>query len=769
MRQFDNLDSYSDNDGNILIGKAVFFDNSGVEAEVYDADNNSLGSTIFTDNTGKFSSQVFLGDKDYRVRFYKYVGETSMNEDVDDYYAWEYQYDVLNKYMTVKVEVDTTGGIQSISTMESLKKMNPQDIAVIDGNRVVNLLGYYSVGDKPMVTYRWDENSLLADNDGSVIKVAGISRGRWILIVGFDYLDVKHFGVFPHDGLVSDMQSKLRIDRAQAYASSVGLKLFFDGSDLACYYDVSGLSLNGISASKKSRFFANGGTNTNLTDVDSVYVYSDIDHNGTVNVSGRVLRTSFNVSNSSSVILMPTERLYMDTDYSNAVGIKDVDVFVEVNQTQNGNYDSCVFHGEGKFSGYQARRIFTNCEITQGMIESFGDNFWTFNDCKSDESKWEDIDLYIDFCIRNKSYDIDLRWRESSYNNSFTFSHDCVIRKANINCKAVFLGNVDIKENSKLVNVSFGNSICEKLAIRDSEVSFENSENKYLAMEVSIDNSTISNGILRVEKGFIKNSHVYCNLSICRDYDKVVSFRLTNNYIHAIVPEISWKTIDEAFGDSHTFVNQLYVENNEYIGTKRAVLTFDNSKFERTQGFYRVTKNTNVLGYSDSEEMYVVGTTGVRELIHEVDGIRVGDTSDLSVLGMYFEFVRSSENENGGRVILRGLQNKFFSFGETNNTVNKAYGVETSFSAVRTGKMFYRGSETSVTEEINFSAGNYIVPGESFNNLNVSAALSEYCPNMPDYDSVKGTVERAYKMYFCNGNYSIRIFSSDYLVENYVS
>jgi hypothetical protein len=57
---------------------------------------------------------------------------------------------------------------------------------------MIILLGYYNIGDKPLVSYKWDSASTLSDNGGNIIKITAITTGRWIGT--FSDANVKDFG-----------------------------------------------------------------------------------------------------------------------------------------------------------------------------------------------------------------------------------------------------------------------------------------------------------------------------------------------------------------------------------------------------------------------------------------------------------------------------------------------------------------------------------------------------------------------------------------------
>lgn len=82
--------------------------------------------------------------------------------------------------------------IVKIDTIFDLRSTN----AYYEG-QVVELLGYYSTGDKPSIKYKFTvlNHDTLIDDGGSIIKT---NRGSWIAQFG-DEIDISHFGCYPDD------------------------------------------------------------------------------------------------------------------------------------------------------------------------------------------------------------------------------------------------------------------------------------------------------------------------------------------------------------------------------------------------------------------------------------------------------------------------------------------------------------------------------------------------------------------------------------------
>lgn len=472
MRQFDNYNSYLDNLGLPLVGRVIFCDAQGVECNVTDSNGKVLGSTVFTTSSGRLSKQVFLYNHDYIVKFEKYVGSTSMNDDVEDD-SWELQYEAKNLYGIVDINVNTVG-IQGVKSIEDLRRLDPVSVESDYGSRIVNLLGYNDVGDKPSVSYYWDAECTVDDNDGSVIQYNGISgKGRWVIVDDLTYIDVRHFGAFPTDTPRVSMSQRMDIQNAFLYAQEMGKELYFHADDNGAYYDISGLNINGVSTSKLARLYCINGAESSVSCSGDAYFYGNIEDgvNGTIHVYGKSLKTSFDVAStdeysgdvSGSIKLYPSESLVFDTDYPTNpnVGFRSIDVVLETNQSHGMTLTDCRIIGNGKI--VDGICSFDNCNIRESMFDS-GYNYMdycNFKNCKCSRGDWStdekyeafitasgdetatnDLKVFGDMYARGKSF----FWEQGTFEKGLNVK--CVGEsKFEVDGKSEFDGQADFKGN----------------------------------------------------------------------------------------------------------------------------------------------------------------------------------------------------------------------------------------------------------------------------------------------------------------------------------
>jgi len=110
-------------------------------------------------------------------------------------------------------------GITSIVNISELKLRKGTSESVVE------VLGYYTVGDGGGGVFYWDDNSVLSDNGGTIFQVSNVTTGRWIRI--FDmFINVRWFGA-KVDGTTID---NIPINNSILYANSIGGRnVYFPG------------------------------------------------------------------------------------------------------------------------------------------------------------------------------------------------------------------------------------------------------------------------------------------------------------------------------------------------------------------------------------------------------------------------------------------------------------------------------------------------------------------------------------------------------------
>ena len=444
MRQLTAFASYFDNLGALLNGRARFYNSDGSPAVVYAWDNSTQrfienGSIVFTNSSGQLEPQVFLGNHDYLIVFDKYVGNGRMTED-DDSESWEEQGSAIDKYNTIGIEL-SGGAIRAVSTIADLRQTPG-----LDAFEVIELMGYYESGDKPIIYYKWNPFISGDDNGGSIIKVDDVAAGRWELVSCPEYLDVRHFGAFPMQGIEENADQRYNLTNAYTYAHSQGCGVYFWADDTHAYYDISGANLIKVDSHPLARLFCvENISGTSISDIKEVHLvgqeYGEL-ATGEITLQGEVVRTSWG-EETDWVVFDPSVKLIMDAGISTSTRVWE-GIEVEILAYTSGCvFTDCLITSNGKIN--QSVTI-TNCEIKQ---EWFADDY-NWGNLTSYQNNvrfqnFKDANVYI--IVKNKQNEVDYGDLEGKTISSIVLLADCALENA------VF-STVALQGSSNLKNVA---------------------------------------------------------------------------------------------------------------------------------------------------------------------------------------------------------------------------------------------------------------------------------------------------------------------------
>lgn len=444
MRQLTAYASYLDNLGAPLVGRARFYNMDGSPAVVYAWDNSTQGfiengNIVFTNSSGQLEPQVFLGNHDYQVVFDKYIGAGTMSED-DDSESWEEQGSAIDKYNTIGIEL-TGGAIRAVSTIADLRQTQG-----LDTYEVIELMGYYDSGDKPIVYYKWNPYISAPDNGGSIIKVVDVAAGRWELVSCPEYLDVRHFGAFPMQGIEENADQRYDLTNAYTYAHSQGCGVYFWADATNAYYDISGANLIKVDSHPLARLFCvDNIAGTSISDIKEVHLvgeeYGEL-ATGEITLQGEVVRTSWG-EETDWVVFDPSVKLIMDAAISTAN--KDWEgIEVEIlAYTPGCVFTNCLITSNGKIN--QAVTI-ADCEIRQEWFDenyNWGNLTSYQNDVRF--KNFKDANAYV--IVKNKQNEADYGDLEGKTISNIVLLADCSLENA------VF-ATVALQGSSNLKNVS---------------------------------------------------------------------------------------------------------------------------------------------------------------------------------------------------------------------------------------------------------------------------------------------------------------------------
>lgn len=356
MRNFDLLDVYFDKQGNPLHGKVLFTERATTGGSlpslknVYDSNGNAIANPVYTGLDGRLSKQVFLGDGDYSVWMYQYVGDGTMETD-DNLENFELvdTFIVSNVYEDIQLVLDNS----KVFCVDSIAALRSLDPALVSGSvKVVLVKGYSAAGDKKPVFYKSSLSG--TDNGGSIIQSSSDTSVRWVLLDGGKYVDVRDFGVFPDKG---DDTLIGQIVNAIAYANTSGKDILFprggykfNGGNinivgsLLVNDGVSFTGKNGTSTSISCKNVNGGNASLSLNSegTGSIALTSDTARtswmNGTCSVNARYeLHIDKDVAIGNGTIGSPS-KVYVDVPCTMQKYFKDCEIVCNGKLSSNGIY-----------------------------------------------------------------------------------------------------------------------------------------------------------------------------------------------------------------------------------------------------------------------------------------------------------------------------------------------------------------------------------------------------------------------------------------------
>lgn len=414
MRNFDLWQNNFDQDGKFLHGKILFTerDSSGGvnvpnKKEIYDEDGTPISNPVLTDTYGKTERQVFIGDGEYTVWRYRYIGggDFSDYELVNDDSLWELvdSFDICDKYAELQIELDESKCVK-VDTVEDLKSLNP---ALVEGEtKVVWLLGYNAKGDKRPVAYK----SVSSGNPdgGSVIRSTADNAVYWKLLNPTNYVDVRDFGVFPDDAT-----NVGQIANAISYANTNGLDVYFPAGG----YEFNGGSyrIYGMLLVDQGVIFTGkNGTSTSITADNGVNPDTGLviasQGTGYIVVTAPEVHTKWlHPSGTCNVSATDTLVIDQDVELSSFWFGSPRKCIVTASSTKAIAFKDCEIECSGKLSSTVAY-TFNNCNFTDKFFVggAFSENI-TLTNCRLDINDFASVDNWAKAMLMNGASELDFQ------------------------------------------------------------------------------------------------------------------------------------------------------------------------------------------------------------------------------------------------------------------------------------------------------------------------------------------------------------------------
>lgn len=441
FRNFDNRDRYYDREGNVLCGCLQFMIKDGTTvANIYNGDMVALANPQVTDILGRTKHQVFV-DSDVIAYVYKYVGTGTLSEeesagiDTSDESKWSLQYTVESTSIDTR-SIDGTAAT-GVSTMDNLRALVVDEVPVVDGYKVITLNGYYECGDCEPVTYVWDGESTLADDNGSVIQPEGVLTGRWIMVQPTEHCDSRHFGIFPQDSVDAEIDQSTRIGQLISYCNTHSIKPYFNGSQAYPYFiytSVAYNSRNTIDVSNDTKFVDKGSINRFYGEWGGNPYFV----NANTQVNSKTVRHSWHFGSYGS----NTVNYIVDSDWS-PVLLNDITVEIEVSPAADSQLVDCD--------------VVCNEKITRRIVMQ---NLTIKTDWFADDYDWADLSVYgcqilLQNCKDANTYVIlKNKQNEANYGDLGEQTVSGLTLGANCIAENAMFSNVTLNGDAELHNIS---------------------------------------------------------------------------------------------------------------------------------------------------------------------------------------------------------------------------------------------------------------------------------------------------------------------------
>lgn len=611
MRQLDNYDKFTDNNGNPLVGSLTFCKKGTSTQETiysWDSENEKyvvLNPVQFISIDGRPNTQIFLSDVDYTIYVKKYIGGGDMHTDTDPTH-WTNEYSFNNLYDVFGFEYTNDVGL-GLFVFENLQDMK-STIAVdmYSDSMVVALAGWATKGDKPITHYYWDANCSENATDVEYVKPQWVTgNGRWVLINEFEQgFDVRNAGCFPTTTSAGDVEQTYALQRANAYCVKYGLKMIIPhtlGSQASCY-KISNLIINARTYVMDGvRLYTPDSATLGFLTADNVgrnypFICRDNSNTGTWSVQADVVYTSWflnqatNKENWRPSITALSKLVYnkkFDTTYdgnNNHFVFSNIEVDFLVDSYEYFEFTECSFTSNMHIDNPCS---FVRCDV-EGYIFTAGANIrqMSFTDCVSDIDSWANTTRYLYFAEKNGFTEIDLHGRVTdmdytSYGCPFGLIRNAVFSGAfkiktgvtDLILENCAFDNFIIEDNTSIQNIYFrscdvniANPNMEKFS--EASVTAKNSEfsgDRFYAKSFGIDNCILGNVIYVYaddEVGFLLVEDSIVGDAIYVESDVGFNVKINGNRFGVNGGIVLRSVSTSAYFEESYFCNNVIMSNN---------------------------------------------------------------------------------------------------------------------------------------------------------------------------------------------------------------
>lgn len=629
MRQFDNRQSWLDNEGKPLIGRVSFYRKGTSVLEIItDISGTSLANPILTNTLGQTVSQVFLQDnKDYTINFEKYIGNGDYTQD-EEITNWEFQYSCDNLYDVYGIDVDCDG-VQAVNTINDLQNFDPALVA--NERNYIQVLGYNELGDCEPVYYIWNSNSVASTNGGSIIASNVVDTGRWELVDTFvEVFDVRHFGVFgAQTRQLAEVAMGAQIVLAQQYANSIGKVLYFP----AIENDTTWYNFQSVPAISNAKFDSRVYVFDDLNQTHYITCTDDSDYNvygdAIFHIIASTVRTKWG-KDGTNVIYEPRDVLYIDTTV--ATSNKTIsNVIVKASRFVEGwTFDTCRFE---LIERLYANCTFNNCYLIQQLFTPLyqTNTFTVDDDCVIDLKYFDNMDLYIQLREQQSSRILDLEGKTLSrmpnWTDTITLSNATLLETVRFKANIVNLKNVlgvfrHTNASINTLNISDSTLLAyfptqvDYITLNNTEVTNQSLSANTINQKLLLNNNSILNGAVLVNCNNVcevnnstLNEMVFCSNGFTADNSNLLKKLQVKNVF--IINKCTIKALIEQVSNVNLLTcsvqNCIFTEDGyHYIASEVPNTTVNGIWINNTNlgGFFVYLDRTN-LNADDTVHTYV--------------------------------------------------------------------------------------------------------------------------------------------------------------------
>ena len=259
MRNFlDSWQNLFDSNGNFLLGKIAFYEPNTYNLKtIYGSDGQALQNPIDTTTYGLTTSQVFLSNDDYTVRFYKYIGSGTMKSTsalTGENESWniadDSNYELYKTITSLNGSLSIINANASIPTVNTIAELKDLTVSVLENGTIYSVFGYYQLGDCPQRYYIWHSSGTATDDGGITILSNNSNVGYWQMVIPADKIDVRWYGAMPNGSSSSNVCYLAQLALCATGCNTWSKDMYFPsyGNHITGYYLFDGS--NTVSTSK---------------------------------------------------------------------------------------------------------------------------------------------------------------------------------------------------------------------------------------------------------------------------------------------------------------------------------------------------------------------------------------------------------------------------------------------------------------------------------------------------------------------------------------